>query len=80
MKHFIAELLKWRAKRQDLILSQVLTPSAVDRALETKLILATSQRHNDMVLCCGPRSSRSVASQQPWRVAQDSSSTAFGQS
>ncbi|CAK9074127.1 unnamed protein product [Durusdinium trenchii] len=62
MKHFIAELLKWRAKRQDLILSQVLTPSAVDRALETKLILATSQRHNDMVLCCGPRSSRSVAS------------------
>eukprot|EP00434_Breviolum_minutum_P004259 symbB.v1.2.003754.t1/scaffold207.1/size268535/1 len=55
MKHFIAELLKWRAKRQELVRSQALVASAVDQALETRLILATSTRHNDMVLCCSTR-------------------------
>jgi len=55
MKHFIAELLKWRAKRQELVRSQALVASAVDQALETRLILATSTRHNDMVLCCSNR-------------------------
>lgn len=52
MKHFIAELLKWRCKRQELVRSQAVKASAVDQALETRLILATSTRHNDMVLCC----------------------------
>ena len=32
---------------------QLLGPSRVDQALEQHLVLATSARHNDMVLCCG---------------------------
>lgn len=46
MKHLIAELLKWRAKRR----SQN-RGSAVDAALLTPLVLVTSPRNNDMVLC-----------------------------
>ncbi|CAE7242514.1 unnamed protein product [Symbiodinium sp. CCMP2456] len=52
MKHFLAELLKWRARRRELVLNKALPPSAIDEALGDQLMLVASQRHNDMVLCC----------------------------
>lgn len=46
MKHLVAELLKWRMKRRSQIRG-----TAVDAALQTSLMLVTSSKHNDMVLC-----------------------------
>lgn len=48
MKHLVAKLLKWRLQR-----CSSGRASQVDAVLETpELVLATSARHNDMVLCC----------------------------
>ncbi|CAE7873260.1 unnamed protein product, partial [Symbiodinium sp. KB8] len=39
MKHFLAELLKWRARRRELVLNKALPPSAIDEALADQLML-----------------------------------------
>jgi len=52
MKHLMTELIKWRARRRVLARTQGGHASAVDAALEVPIVLAVSQRHNDMVLCC----------------------------
>jgi len=51
MKHLISALLGWRCQRRALARERGHT-TAVDAALSTSIFLATSQRHNDMVLCC----------------------------
>lgn len=51
MKHFVAELLKWRSRRHILQQERGLL-SEIDVALEAPIVLAVSQRHNDMILCC----------------------------
>lgn len=54
MKHLIAELVKWRTKRRMVARTQGWR-TAVDVSLEAPMVLAVSQRHNDMVLCCPSR-------------------------
>jgi len=51
MKHFLAELLKWRSRRQAIASSNVAF-SAVDVALQHPISFCCSTMHNDMVLCC----------------------------
>merc|ERR1719277_2630913 len=46
MKHLVAELLQWRDKRRSLR-----RKGSVDAALQTPLLLVSSSKHNDMVLC-----------------------------
>lgn len=66
MKHLVAELLRWRARRRALRLN-----SGVDAALDAAapLILAASSRHNDMVLCTPSQAARQLATRGPDRLA-----------
>eukprot|EP00931_Biecheleriopsis_adriatica_P088588 TRINITY_DN6287_c0_g1_i1.p1 TRINITY_DN6287_c0_g1~~TRINITY_DN6287_c0_g1_i1.p1 ORF type:complete len:626 (+),score=114.62 TRINITY_DN6287_c0_g1_i1:28-1878(+) len=57
LKHFLAELLKWRLQRRALARHNAFASAAIDEALNVQLMLATSQKHNDMVLCCPVMSS-----------------------
>eukprot|EP00403_Amphidinium_massartii_P037477 CAMPEP_0178432830 /NCGR_PEP_ID=MMETSP0689_2-20121128/32594_1 /TAXON_ID=160604 /ORGANISM="Amphidinium massartii, Strain CS-259" /LENGTH=664 /DNA_ID=CAMNT_0020054843 /DNA_START=44 /DNA_END=2035 /DNA_ORIENTATION=+ len=51
MKHLVAEVLKWRARRRSIQKSTGVW-TEVDAAIEAPVFLAVSQRYNDMVLCC----------------------------
>jgi len=75
MKHLIAELLKWRELRRSMGHS-----SAIDAALDNApLVLTTSARHNDMMLCCPTRSPTSLPmSPPPHEVAAGPAATSAG--
>eukprot|EP00929_Paragymnodinium_shiwhaense_P078067 TRINITY_DN4038_c0_g4_i1.p1 TRINITY_DN4038_c0_g4~~TRINITY_DN4038_c0_g4_i1.p1 ORF type:complete len:704 (-),score=168.16 TRINITY_DN4038_c0_g4_i1:450-2561(-) len=74
MKHLVAELLKWRAKRRSLVAAGTLAPGVVDQALATPIALAVSRKHNDMLLCCprpagGGEATSSEAVAQPEKTS-----------
>lgn len=48
MKHLIAELLRWRRS----LIKHRREYCDIDAVVETPIILANSQTHNDMILCC----------------------------
>jgi len=52
LKHLLHAVLRWRDQRQAWRQSQQLKSSAVDDALAPCLVLAASDKHNDLLLTC----------------------------
>jgi hypothetical protein len=71
MKHLIAELLRWRRRRRSLSSNRGQYYD-IDAALETPIMLATLQTHNDMILCC-PITERACGQESSTLCAMDGS-------